>query len=115
MDEKIERAVRRARRERELGKEPVCILCGYSKPYALIPVTRAVFEKHHVVGWQNDWGLTVTLCRNCHWEQTETIRDAGISMSGGRDFPETLRKILRLLAIFLRSLAITCDRLAEDF
>jgi hypothetical protein len=114
MNEKIKKEVRRAKRERELGEEPICILCGYSKPYGLMVVTRSVFERHHPGAWQNDWGLTITVCRNCHWEQTETIRDEGIPMTRCRTFPERLVAMLNLFKVLFRSLAETFGRLAEE-
>jgi hypothetical protein len=114
MDEKIKSEVRRAKRERQLGENPICTFCGYSKPYGLTVLTRSVFERHHPVGWQNDWGLTITVCRNCHWEQTETIRDEGIPISRCRTFPERLVAMLKLFRVLFLSLARTFGRLAQE-
>ena len=114
MDVDINREIRKAKRDLELGENPVCQLCGYSKPYALKRITRTVFEEHHPGGWRNEWGLTVVLCRNCHWEQTETIRDEGISMKKCPTFPERLVVILKCLKIFFLSLAQACGRWAQE-
>ena len=112
MNAAIQREVRRSKRERELGDNPTCALCGYRHPYGLLKITRSVFEKHHAVGWQNDWGLTVVLCRNCHWEQTETLRDEGIVMSKSNTFQEQLVTILNCVKVLLLSLAEACGRWA---
>jgi hypothetical protein len=114
MDERIKREVRRAKRARQLGENPICILCGYSSPYGLTVLTRSVFERHHPLGWRNDWGLIITVCRNCHWEQTETIRDEGIAMTGDGTFPERHVATLKLFKVLFLSLAETFSRLAQE-
>lgn len=62
---------RRSRRERRLGSDAACILCGYSRRVALVSVDRAFLEEHHLLGWVKDDALTACLCRNCHAEVTE--------------------------------------------
>jgi len=114
MDTAINREVGRAKRERLLGENPVCVLYGYSNPNALLPGFRTLFESHHPFGRGNEAAVTVILCIRCHKEQTETIRDEGISMRKPPSFPETLVTILRCLKIFFRSLAEACGRWAEE-
>jgi hypothetical protein len=112
MNPKIDREVRRARRERELGENPICILCGYSNRYRLRKYHK--HEKHHIVLWRNDWGLAVILCRNCHAEQTETARDEGLLTQKQETVGEKIAAMLRLLKLFLLSLADAVGRWADE-
>jgi hypothetical protein len=112
MSNKIDREVRRARRDRELGENPTCILCGYSNRYGLRKIYK--HEKHHIVLWRNDWGLTVILCRNCHAEQTETARDEGLLMQKPKTCQDKIVTMLRLLKVFLLSLADAVGRWADE-
>jgi hypothetical protein len=112
MNPKIDVEVRRARRERELGEKPICVLCGYSNRYGLRKYHK--HEKHHIVLWRNDWGLTVILCLNCHAEQTERARDRGLLMQKPETVGEKIAAMLRLLKLFLHSLADAVGRWADE-
>jgi hypothetical protein len=92
------------RRLKRLGPDPVCILCGYADPYALIPVRRSWLERHHAVCKQHDGDLIVPLCRNCHAEITELLLQEGV---GTRFEPSRIVRvalILRALAVFFEML-----------
>jgi hypothetical protein len=101
----VRTAVRHAKREKRLGPDAVCLLCGESHLEALTPVTKGWLERHHVGGKANDATLTATLCLNCHRKVTEGLEVAGVSMGEPRDIPERLVMILRALAEFFCLLA----------
>jgi len=100
----IKTAARRAARERRLGADASCALCGYAAPDALIAAARTLLEDHHAVGRANDGALTVPLCRNCHAELTEECRARGASMAKPRTLLDKLVAILRALGAFFRTL-----------
>ena len=67
--------------------DPVCALCGFAHPAALLPVPpdhlpehvkARVLEQHHPLGRKAYPDLVVTLCRNCHALATEMERFAGL-------------------------------------
>jgi hypothetical protein len=62
---------------------PVCALCGFAHPAALLPVRQAhvearVLEQHHPLGRKACPDDVVVLCRNCHALATEMERLAGL-------------------------------------
>ena len=120
----IKTAGRAARRKEYLGGgEGMCLLCGYSKPEALIPVTeewleahgipRRILEEHHVATRNRDGQLVALLCRNCHTEATEGLLRAGVSMRAERDPRARVAAMLDALAVFLGMLAEAVRRWAE--
>jgi hypothetical protein len=113
MEDRIGREVRRARRERDLGENPVCI-CGYSNPYSLMRGKRRLLENHHLFGKANDPDAIVILCRNCHGEITEANRDAGISMRKARNPSEKVITFLSCLKVLFQTLANACGRMIQE-
>jgi hypothetical protein len=71
---------RRARRQRRLGSDAVCVLCGERTPDVLIKVRRSLLEHHHLAGEANDPELTVVVCRNDHAKLTEAQRVSGVEL-----------------------------------
>lgn len=104
---------RRAKRERTLGPDSMCLLCGYARPDGLRSVPRRLLEAHHVLGRANDAALTVLLCRNCHAEITEENQTHGVSMRPPVSTPARVVASLRALAILFRALSHSCARLAD--
>jgi len=100
------------RRERELGRDAGCVLCGERDLCVLVEVKgemrERLLERHHVVGWANDPSLKVLLCRNCHAKETESQRQYGIDLDR-----ETKRNMFVIVEMFLRAVAIFLARLAE--
>lgn len=114
MEDRIGREVRRAKRERDLGENPVCTLCGYSNPYSLNRPNRSLLDDHHVFGKANDPDATVVLCRNCHGEITEANRDAGISMRKARSLTEKVITFLSCQRVLFLTLASACGRIIQE-
>ena len=109
----IANETRRAKRERVLGDDAACVLCGLAKMESLIAVHRNVLEAHHIVGRANDEELTVPLCRNCHAEITEGYRDAGVPLNRPPTLLHKLAAILRALGAMLIALGQKCAAWAE--
>ena len=101
---------RRAKRKRQLGEAPTCVLCGFDQFDALIPVERSIIEKHHAIGRVNNNALIVPLCMNCHTPINEAQRDMGIELR-----KDAQRPFLEKLVDILRSLADFFIRLGESF
>lgn len=113
----IQSDARKGRRKRKLGPDAVCILCGESRPEALMAVPRSfLHQAHHVVGDVNDPDLTVPVCLNCHAKETERQRGYGVNLHRDRmrTLPETLISILRALAAFFHSLGERLAYWAEE-
>ena len=105
---------RRNRRQARLGDDPTCVMCGYSKPEALVAGPSGLLEKHHALGAANDPGLTMWVCRNCHAELTEGQRDAGVALDRGERHPlERIEAFLRAIADLLMRIADAAWKLAE--
>ena len=106
---------RRARRERRLGSNAVCLHCGRDDSAVLIRVERSLIEHHHPLGVLRASAVTVPLCRNCHVIETERMRDASIPLDpdAERSIVEVVEIVLRAAAIFLRSLADAFDQFAD--
>lgn len=110
----IQNAVRTKRREKRVGEDAACLLCGHEELSALTDADRSLLEDHHVAREANDGELTVPLCRNCHASVHEGIREIGQN----RGEPETLLhriyNILRILAEFFEEAAEACRRWARQ-
>ena len=109
----IAKETRLAKRERLLGDDPACVLCGLGTIASLTAVSREVLEAHHVVGRANDEDLTVPLCRNCHAEVTEGYRDAGVALNRPPTLLHKLVAVLRALGAMLTALGQKCAAWAE--
>jgi hypothetical protein len=110
----VKTAVRSTRRKRRLGNgEHVCLLCGYSEPPALIPVTKKFLEDHHIVGWQRDSELISVLCRNCHALVSEDLLQEAIDMQRETNPNVLVASMLDALAVFLATLAAAVRRWAQ--
>jgi len=83
----------------------MCVLCDESRLFAL-----HVRQGHHVAGRRNDPDLTVTLCLNCHAEQTEAHRSVGLPLRDSVDPPPTL---LDRLAALLAGAGVFLTELGE--
>src|SRR5580704_12892412 len=107
----VKTAVRGTRRKRRLGDgEHVCLLCGYSTPPALIPVTKKFLEDHHIVGWQRDSELISVLCRNCHALACEGLLQENINMQRETNSNALVASMLDALAVFLETLVAAVRR-----
>jgi hypothetical protein len=104
---------RRAKRERVLGEDAACVMCGLGTIESLIAVDRNVLEAHHIVGRANDGDLTVPMCRNCHAEITERYRDAGVPLNRPPTLLHRLAAMLRAFGAMLIAIGQTCAGLAE--
>ena len=106
---------RKARRERHLGPNSRCLLCGRDDPLTLLRVDRSLLDAHHPLGRKRMPELTVLLCRNCHAIETERMRDARIPLDedAERSVVEVVEIVLRAAAVFLRSLADAFDQFAD--
>jgi hypothetical protein len=107
-------AIRLARRLERLGPDPVCVLCGYLDPFALIPILRTLLEKHHVVMEAHDGELTAPVCRNCHAVATEKLLQERISPQFEPDNRIRIALVLTALAVFFEMLAPALRRWAEQ-
>jgi hypothetical protein len=107
-------AARLMRRLKRLGPEPVCVLCGYSNPFGLIRCHRSLLEKHHPVLMIHDSEFTVSICRNCHAEVTESLLQEGINPCFEPDVGKRTALRLIALAVFLESLAPALRRWANS-
>lgn len=81
----IRNDTRRKKRERRLGANAQCILCGERTPETLIRVQKSFLEEHHIAGKANDSKLTAPLCRNCHAKVHEDYRNNGVDLSADED------------------------------
>jgi hypothetical protein len=104
---------RRVKRERLLGEQPACLLCGMENIDALVLVKRSLLEAHHVVGRANDVELTTPLCRNHHAELTEGYRDAGVPLHRPQTFLHKLAAILRALGALFTAIGQKMSAWAE--
>ncbi len=92
--------VRAARRQRRIGPDEKCLLCVYANPVALSRVNRTLLDEHHVSGIANSEDLTVVLCRNCHAEVTEDLRQGGVSMKPPTTIIDRAIQLLKGLQTF---------------
>ena len=110
----IASAVRQAKRAQRIGTDAACVRCGYRTLESLLRVDRTLLERHHVAGRANDEDLTVVVCRNCHGELTEALRDAGVSMETPPNALITVVRMLRSLAVFFEALVRNLRRHADE-
>ncbi len=103
----IQNDARRARRERTLGPDAACILCGTTTPEALLRVNRSLLEAHHVVTQAHDDALTLPVCRNCHALLTEGQHLHGVIFQQRSTIPERIAVILTALSAFFHTLGDT--------
>ena len=107
--------VRKARRERRLGPNAVCFLCGFADPAALLLVQRTSLERHHVFGVGHIPRATVPLCRNCHALLTEQMLDAAVPLAGQHlSKLEVIEAVIRARVVFLRADADASQAFADD-
>jgi hypothetical protein len=108
--------VRGLRRQRQLGPDAVCVICGETNPAVLLRVRRSLLEQHHLGGEANDPELTVIVCRNHHAVVTEAGRVSGIELGRGaeRSSLERLEAVLRGLADFFEMLGRALRHWAEE-
>jgi hypothetical protein len=99
--------VRKLRRERRLGEDRFCVLCGETEAVALQKVPASLLERHHLAGTANDGELVVVVCRNCHALLSEAQRDSEVELrhAAPRSSLERLEAVLRGLADFFALLA----------
>ena len=105
---------RDAIRQRRLGVDAECLLCGYTEPEGLIKVHQSLLEKHHIAGRANDAQLTAWLCRNCHAEVTESYRKEGVPLNASRSVPARVLGGLKGLGIFSIDVGRACRRWVSD-
>ena len=104
---------RRARKEEQLGEQPVCFRCGHDGFDALLKVRAQVLEEHHVDGRNHDEDFTVIACRNCHAILHGKYTDAGVLLEVQRTPLGTLTQKLRARAELLLDLGEQFRRDAE--
>jgi len=120
----IRTAGRETRRLERLGSGPlVCILCGYTDPVALIPVSKAWLQEHGVprslledhpfYGENHDPEATVLICRNCHAVVHEGLLQAGVSLLPEPDPVARVALMLDAEAVFFEALAAAKRRSAK--
>lgn len=103
----IQNDARRARRERALGPNAACALCGVTSPESLIRVNRSLLEAHHVVTQAHDDALTLPVCRNCHALLTEAQLRHAVTFQQCPTIPERIAAILTALSAFFHTLGDT--------
>ena len=117
---------RRARRERALGADAVCVVCDEVDPLKLLlaPVSpqtlrgadlarlprcrKSAFELDHLIGRALDRQLTLRLCVACHLEITELRRVAGAKMGPPPTVLDGLGSALRSVGVVLPMLGRSC-------
>ena len=116
-DDPIQNDARKQKRERRIGPNALCARCGEQDYVTLVDpdkVDRRLLEEHHVASRRTDQSFTVTLCRNCHAQVEEGLRDAGLD----RDTPETIlhriKNVLISLGAFLKEAGEWLLELAEE-
>lgn len=118
----IRTARRKFYRKDRLGADAFCLFCGYACLESLTHESRKwletkgvpkkylnrLLEEHHIIGYEHDPDLVVTLCLNCHREITEGLAREGVSMR-----PQ--RNLHRLIAQVFRGSAVLFDALAASY
>lgn len=109
----IRNAARQSARQRRLGPDAACALCGLAEQVPL--VRRRRLEAHHAAGQGNDAQLTVTLCLNCHATATEHQRATGLfDAVEESNVLERLVRALVSLAAFAHDIGTALSRWAEQ-
>jgi hypothetical protein len=115
----IRTARRKALREERLGKDALCLFCGYGCLESLTKVSRNwleskgiskdwidhLLEDHHSLGEAHDPDLIVILCLNCHREITEGLAREGVSMRPEKNVSKLVVLMLRASGVFFEALA----------
>ena len=100
-----------------LPQDAAC-MCGQREPDALLQ-GKPVLESHHVLGRAAAPDVVVVLCANCHRIATGRQVDQQALPAPGRYRPrpdcllDTIKKVLRCLAVFFESLAHTLISYAD--
>jgi transcription elongation factor Elf1 len=111
---------RQHKRQRKLGPNAACVLCGERHPDALI------LERHHIALVENEPNVAVVLCKNCHAVVQESLRRTGVvewepvadtfverqvaMLRGEADFLDQLAKSRRVVAHRLEALTSHLDK-----
>jgi hypothetical protein len=98
---------RQTNRERRFGPDAACVRCGIAALETLVPIKRSILESHHICARENDPGLTVPVCRNCHAVLTEGQQAAGVTFTTP---PTLLHQIAAALASLFAMLHDLCER-----
>lgn len=115
-------AVRKARRQRRLGRNAACAWCGEGALETLRAVNDAalaervrqtLLERHHPLGRAHDPRLTIILCRNCHARATEGQRRSAVPMEPQNKVLNHAIARLRASGVFHRDAADAEDRMAD--
>ena len=109
----IQSDLRKRRRKRKLGPNPVCALCSFDQPEGMKLVPRSFIEAHHVVGKAHDPNLTVPLCKRCHVVITEVNQRNGATMHKTANLLDYAITVLRALGGFFPLLGESFDKTAE--
>jgi hypothetical protein len=111
----IQNDARTIRRQRRLGPDAACVLCGISTPAVLRRVRRSLLQRHHVPGDAIDPDLTVLLCLNCHAIESagQLAREADLDHQRERTLLDVLIAILGESGAFLSRLGARLSEWAE--
>lgn len=111
----IQNDARALRRQRQLGADAACVLCGITTPAVLRRVHRSLLERHHVLGDAIAPDLTVPLCRNCHAVASAGQRARGADLDHRRErtLLEVLIAVLAELGAFLCAVGSSLSAWAE--
>lgn len=104
-DDPIGNDARRKRRERRLGPDASCVLCGEEELATLDEVKAKYLEDHHVCPKKQDSELTVPVCANCHRKLGIGLKDLGLETAEPETLLHRIRNILLGLASFFEELA----------
>jgi hypothetical protein len=88
---------RKARRERRLGPDAICLTCAETDLRTLI------FDDHHIAGRANG-DVTARVCRNCHARAHEDLRDAGVNLAPPVTILDRVVAVLLAVGTFLAAL-----------
>jgi hypothetical protein len=116
IDDPIGRDARKSRRDRRLGSNAACVVCGKQNPVALMRVNRSLLEEHHVAGRANDDLLVAIICRNCHAVLSEGQRDSSLELchANERTSLEQLESVLLGLSDFFDQLGQSMRQRADE-
>jgi hypothetical protein len=107
-------ARRKGDRLKKLGcKNPFCLLCLCSNPMLLRSVTRSFLEEHHIFGVANDRETTLALCFNCHALVTESLAQAGVTMTPEPNRIKLASNMFRAFAVHHEHLGKAAGRFAD--
>lgn len=104
-DDPIGNDARRKRRQRRLGPDASCILCGEEELASLDEIKGKYLEDHHVCARRQDPELIVPVCANCHRQLGIGLKDLGLEATEPETLLHRIRNILLGLASFFDDLA----------